>query len=236
MWWDPLWLLFAGPGLLLALVAQAMVRSNYRKGLSVPNTYRLTGMQGAQEMLRATDLDLKLEVTRGQLTDHYDPRNNILRLSEGVANSPSVGALAITAHEMGHALQDKEAYLPMQLRSALVAPVSIGSQLGYLLFFAGFLLSSFMGLYDLGRLLSWLGVAGFGTAVLFALVTLPVELNASRRATALLSNTGLVSPQQMPIAQGVLRAAALTYVAALAQALGQLLYFVFLMSGRRRRD
>lgn len=235
-WWDPRWLLFAGPPLLLAMLAQAMVRSNYRKGLSVPNTYRLTGLQGAQEMIRVAELDLRVEVTAGELTDHYDPRNNILRLSEGVARSPSVGALAITAHEVGHAIQDKEAYLPMQLRSALVAPVTIGSQLGYLLFAAGFMLSAFVGAYELGNLLSWVGVAGFGTSVLFALVTLPVELNASRRATALLTHTGLVAEEQMGIARGVLNAAALTYVAALAQALGQFLYFIFLLSGRRRRS
>jgi Zn-dependent membrane protease YugP len=159
----------------------------------------------------------------------------VLHLSQGVANSASVGALAIVAHELGHAIQDEQEYVPMKVRSALVAPVNIGSQLGMILFFIGFALSSFAGAYALGQLVSWLGVLGFSLAVVFALVTLPIEFNASRRGLNLLSSSGLVAQADMKYARRVLSAAALTYVAALAQAVGQLLYFVVLLSGGRRR-
>jgi Zn-dependent membrane protease YugP len=146
-----------------------------------------------------------------------------------------VGALAIVAHELGHAMQDDQEYAPMKVRSALVAPVNIGSQLGILLFFVGFALSSFVGAPGLGQLISWLGILGFSLAVVFALVTLPVEFNASRRGLNLLTSSGLVGEANIKYARRVLSAAALTYVAALAQALGQVLYFAFLLSGGRRR-
>ncbi|MBN1642457.1 MAG: zinc metallopeptidase [Anaerolineae bacterium] len=235
LWWDPRYLLFAGPPMLLALIAQAWVRAAYRKGLQVPSVGRVTGREGAERLMRAAGLGLRLDVVAGELSDSYDPRNDTLHLSQGVAQSPSVGALAIVAHELGHAMQDDEQYAPMQIRSALVAPVNIGSQLGIVLFFIGFFLSSLASLSSIGRLVSWVGILGFCLAVLFALVTLPVEFNASRRGLALLANSGLVAEGNMVYARRVLSAAALTYVAALAQALGQVLYFVFLLSGSRSR-
>lgn len=234
-WWDPRWLIFAGPPMLLALIAQAWVQAAYRKGLKVANSARVTGMEGARMLMRRAELNLQVNVTAGQLSDAYDPRNDVLHLSQGVANSASVGALAIVAHELGHAIQDEQEYVPMKVRSALVAPVNIGSQLGMILFFIGFALSSFAGAYALGQLVSWLGVLGFSLAVVFALVTLPIEFNASRRGLNLLSSSGLVAQADMKYARRVLSAAALTYVAALAQAVGQLLYFVVLLSGGRRR-
>lgn len=234
-WWDPRYLIFAGPPMLLALIAQAWVQAAYRKGLKVANSARVTGIEGARILMQRAELSLRVNVTDGQLSDAYDPRNDVLHLSKGVADSASVGALAIVAHELGHAIQDEQEYAPMKVRSALVAPVNIGSQLGIILFFVGFLLSSFAGASALGQLVSWLGVLGFSLAVIFALVTLPIEFNASRRGLNLLSSSGLVAQADMRYARRVLSAAALTYVAALAQAVGQVLYFVVLLSGGRRR-
>jgi len=235
-WWNPLYLLFTLPPLLLMLLAQAWVKSSYRKGLRVPNARGLTGQQAAREMMRYTGLGLRTEPIRGELTDRYDPRNDTLYLSQGVASSASVGALAIVAHEVGHALQDQEQYAPMMVRSALVKPVNFGSQLGGILFFVGWALNYFVNLPTIGRFVSWVGIAGFCLAVLFHLVTLPVELNASRRGIALLSEMELVGQGQMGVARTVLYAAALTYIAQLAQALAQVLYYVFILSrGRSRR-
>ena len=235
-WWDPLYLLFTLPPLLLALLAQAWVKSSYRKGLRVPNARGLTGQQAAHEMMRYTGLGLRTEGIAGELTDRYDPRSDTLYLSPGVASSASVGALAIVAHEVGHALQDDEQYAPMMVRSALVKPVNFGSQLGIILFFIGWAMNYLVNLPTIGRFISWVGIAGFCLAVLFHLVTLPVELNASRRGLALLAEMELVRQGQMGVARNVLYAAALTYIAALAQALAQVLYYVFILSrGRSRR-
>jgi Zn-dependent membrane protease YugP len=235
LWWDPMYLVFTLPPLLLGLLAQWWIKSAYRKGLSVASQRRVTGMQGADWLLRQAGLGLRIEVIGGNLSDHYDPRGKTLRLSQGVAQSASVGALAIAAHEIGHAMQDDEDYAPLRVRTALVAPVNIGTQLGTVLFGVGFLLSYFASLNSIGRLVSWIGVLGFCLAVLFALVTLPVEFNASRRGLRLLADSGLVAEAQMGYARNVLTAAALTYVAALVQAVAQVLYFVYRLSGRRRR-
>ncbi len=235
-WWDPMYLVFVGPAMLLGLLAQAWIRSSYRKGLQVPNAGRVTGLQGAETLMRQYGLGLRVEVIGGELTDSYDPRNDTLRLSKGVAQSASVGSLAIVAHELGHALQDEESYAPMRVRSALVAPVNIGSQLGFVLFFVGFALSYFSGMYTIGRWISWAGILGFCIAVLFALVTLPVEFNASRRGLAMLVDSELVAPSEMRYARNVLYAAALSYIALLLQAVGQVFYYVYRLNrGRRRR-
>jgi Zn-dependent membrane protease YugP len=173
---------------------------------------------------------VRVEGIRGNLTDHYDPRDKVLRLSEGVYQSPSVAAVAIAAHELGHAMQDSEGYAPLRLRAALVPAVNIGSYLGWILIFAGLLLKL--------TNLAWLGVLVFSGGALFALATLPVELNASARAKQLLLNAGVIySPEEQSGVNHVLNAAALTYVAALITSVMQLLYFaslVFGMGGRRR--
>ncbi|HLB13004.1 MAG TPA: zinc metallopeptidase, partial [Dehalococcoidia bacterium] len=161
-------------------------------------------------------------------TDHYDPRSKTLRLSQGVYDTPSVAALGIVAHEVGHAVQDHSGYLPLRFRSGLVPLANIGSTLSFILFILGLVVRQ--------AGLIWLGVALFSMAVVFALVTLPVELNASRRARAMLANTGLVSLQEMDATKAVLSAAALTYVAALLQSVGQLMYFVFAALGMGGRD
>ena len=235
LWWDPMYLVFAVPPLLLALLARSWVKSSYRKGLSVASQRHVTGLQGADVLMRSAGLSLPIREAGGTLSDNYDPRSKTLSLSQGVARSPSVGALAIVAHEVGHAMQDDEDYAPLRVRSALVAPVNIGTQLGSILFFIGFFMSYLAALDSIGRIVSWIGILGFCLAALFALVTLPVEFNASRRGLALLSESGLVMEGQMRYARNVLTAAALTYIAALAQALSQVMYYVYLLSGRRRR-
>ena len=235
-WFDPMYFVFTLPPLILGLFANWWVKSAYRKGLQVPNQQRMTGLQGADELQRQAGLYLHIERIDGELSDNYDPRSKTLALSTGVAQSTSVGALAIVAHELGHAMQDEEDYGPMRVRSALVKPVNIGTQLGTVLFMIGFFMSYFASsLSEIGRYISWAGVFGFCLAALFALITLPVELDATRRGIRLLGNSGLVAEENMGTARAVLRAAALTYVAALAQALGQVLYYVYLLSGRRRR-
>ncbi|MBI3538221.1 MAG: zinc metallopeptidase, partial [Chloroflexi bacterium] len=164
-----------------------------------------------------------------KLTDHYDPRDKTLYLSDSVARVPSVAALGIVAHEVGHAVQDSQGYAPMRLRAFLVAPASIGPWLGYILFFIGIVIN-FSGLV-------WLGILFFSASLFFAVATLPVEFNASTRAIAMLRSSALVGAGEVDAAQAVLRAAALTYVAAAAQALSTLLYYVFIalnLTGRRR--
>lgn len=223
--------MFMLPAFVLVLLAQLWVSSSYRRWSRYRNSSGLTGAEAAFRLLRYGGLsDIRLEATPGQLTDHYDPRRRTLRLSASVAQSPSVAALAIAAHEIGHALQDREGYFPLRLRTALVPAVNLGSTLGWILIFVGLLLRSL----ELG----WLGVLVFSGGAVFALATVPVELNASARARRLLAESGLVSsPEEQRAVSSVLNAAAFTYVAALATALLQLLYFASLVAGiggRRR--
>jgi len=172
-----------------------------------------------------------VRVVPGELSDNYDPQQKALNLSQDVANAPSVAALGVAAHEIGHALQDAQAYVPLRVLQRvpdLVPATNIGSQLGFYIFFAGLFIHP----------LAWIGIGLFALAVLFTLVTLPVELNASRRARQLLASSGLITPAEMGGVSAVLNAAALTYVAALAQALATLLYFLDVMgvfSADRRR-
>jgi Zn-dependent membrane protease YugP len=195
----------------------------------VPNQQRISGLEAAKRLLYDNGLShVRIEGARGELTDHYDPRSKTLRLSGGVARSSSVAALGIVAHEVGHAVQDATAYTPLKLRSGLVPMVNIGSWLGPILFMVGLLFNS--------PNLAWVGVAAFAGGLVFALITLPVEYNASRRAVQMLQTSGLVSQVELKGARSVLSAASLTYVAAVAQALSTLLYYIFLLTGSRRRD
>lgn len=230
MFFDPLWLLFAGPALLLALFAQMRISNTYGKYSKVGNMRGITGLAVAKTLLASQGIqDVKIEGIPGRLTDHYDPHTKTLRLSQGVYERTSVAALGIVAHEVGHAVQDHRGYLPLKLRSGLLPLANLGSSLAIILFMLGFLFrwAGFL----------WLGVFLFSAAVLFALVTLPVELNASRRARAMLSSAGMVSAQEMDATKAVLSAAALTYVAVLLQSVGQLMYFIFSALGMgRNRD
>jgi Zn-dependent membrane protease YugP len=226
---DPTYLLYMAPAFLVMMITTWYVNSAYRKWSQVPARSGMTGTQAAQRLISAGGLvGVQIEGVAGNLTDNYDPRNKVLHLSQGVGQNASVASLAVAAHELGHAQQDAEGYFPLRFRAALVPMVNIGSYLGWILIFAGLLL----GLTQL----SWLGVAVFGGGAVFALATLPVELNASARAKRLLAETGIINGEdEQRGVNTVLNAAALTYVAALLTAILQLLYYVSLVGGRRRR-
>ncbi len=237
MLYNPLFYLFALPGLLLGLWAQARVKSAFQKYSQVRTDRNLTGAQVARLLLDSQGLqDVHIEESQGgTLSDHYDPRSKTLRLSPEVYRVPSVAAAGVAAHEMGHALQDSRGYAPLQLRSALVPAASFGSSLAPLIFFAGLMLQLF-GIPTIGNGIAWAGVALFGAAVVFTLITLPVEFDASRRAKDLLKTQGLlIGNDEATGVDKVLDAAALTYVAAAVAAVGQLLYYVFILMGSRRR-
>lgn len=229
MFWyfDPIYLLLVGPAILLGIIAQIMVSSAYNRYSRVPNARGLTGAEAAQHLLLYNGLeDVRLEGTAGQLSDHFDPRGNVLRLSAGVARTASLASLGIVAHEVGHAQQVHTAYAPMRWRAALVPVANIGSMAGPYMILLGLVLQ--------WGTLAWAGVLLFSMAAAFYLVTLPVEIDASRRGIAMLQKSGLVLPEEVDGAKKVLRAAAWTYVAALLTAVLQLLYFIFLVGGRRR--
>ncbi|NOY98495.1 MAG: zinc metallopeptidase [Chloroflexi bacterium] len=228
-YFNPTYWLFMAPGLILVFLASWYVKSAYRKWGRVPARSRTNGYEAAQRLITSGGLyGVQIESIRGNLTDHYDPRTKTLRLSQGVAQGNSVAALAIAAHELGHAMQDAEDYFPLRLRAALVPMVNIGSYLGWILIFLGLFLNWVN--------LAWIGVIAFSAGAVFALATLPVELNASARARELLTTTGLIqTDEERRGVNTVLNAAALTYVAALVTAILQLLYFVSLVSGGRRR-
>ena len=236
--WDPTYILYMLPGLILTLLAQWWVKSTYSKWSKVRNDAGVSGAEAARELLRQGDIrDVSLEGVQGEMSDHYDPRSRTLRLSQGVAQKQSVAALAIAAHEIGHAVQDHVEYLPMRLRSALVPAVNIGSNLGIWMIMGGLLLRGLVGT-QLATQIAWVGVFFFAGGAVFAFATLPVELNASSRAKKLLQQSGLItSKKEREGVNSVLTAAAFTYVAGLATAILQLLYFVTLVSGMggRRR-
>ena len=227
-YFDPMYFVFALPALILALVAQWRVQAAIKKYSQVLTGRGATGATVARAMLDGYGLaDVRVERTNGFLGDHYDPLSRTLRLSPAVHDTPSVAAVGIAAHETGHALQHAEGYLPLQARTAIVPAVQFGSYLGPLVFFLGLLLNV--------TPLAWAGVFLFGGVALFALITLPVEFDATRRAKEVLAGQGYVWGDEMVGVNRVLDAAALTYVAGLAQALSTLLYYVFILTGGRRR-
>jgi Zn-dependent membrane protease YugP len=226
---NPQYLLYMAPAILVMLAAQIYVNSTYRKWGQVPTRSGSTGLDAVQRIISATGLQsMQIQQVPGQLTDHYDPSKKELRLSKAVYQGNSIASVAIAAHELGHAQQDQDGYFPLQLRSMLVPAVNIGSTLGWILILAGLLLNMIN--------IAWLGVFAFSGGALFALATLPVELNASARARQLLKSSGVIqSSREEQGVNSVLNAAALTYVAALFTAVMQLLYWVSIVSGGRRR-
>lgn len=222
------YMIFMIPAFLVMMGTQIYVNSTYRKWSKVGSLSRLSGAQAAQSLIRREGLyNVEVEAVRGNLTDHYDPRSKVLRLSEGVYSQASVASLAIAAHELGHALQDKQGYLPLRFRALLVPAVNIGSYMGWIFIFLGLLLNL--------TGLAWVGVAVFALGALFALATIPVEFNASSRAKQMLAESGIIMGEdEQRGVNAVLNAAALTYVAALFTAVMQLLYYISLISGRRR--
>ena len=226
---DPLYLILALPGLLLGLWAQMRVKGTFNKYAKVRTARNLTGAEIARHLLDNQGLqDVRVEETQGFLSDHYDPRTRVLRLSPDVYRTPSVAAAGVAAHEMGHALQHSAGYAPLQIRSAIVPVVRFGSSLAPILILVGFLLRF--------TPLAWVGVILFAGAVVFSLVTLPVEFDASRRAKTLLNQSGIVTHEEASGVSAVLNAAGWTYVAAAIAAIGQLLYYVLLLTGGSRRN
>lgn len=226
---DITYLLLVVPALCFALWAQGRVNSAFRRYSQVATGGGMTGAQAARFILDQNGLqDIAVELTQGRLSDHYDPRAGVVRLSQEVYSKATVAAVGVAAHECGHALQHAEGYLPLRLRSAIIPITQIGSQLAMPLFLLG-MIFSFPGLMNAGILL-------FSLVAFFQLVTLPVEYNASNRAVETLAGRGMVSEQEERGVRKVLSAAALTYVAALASALANLLRLVILAGGRRRQD
>jgi Zn-dependent membrane protease YugP len=218
------WLLCLGAPLLLGLWAQHKVKRTFARWSEVPVRNGMTGAQAAAEVVRASGLpDVEIRAVAGQLSDHYDPRSRTLNLSEDVGRASTVAALGVAAHEAGHAIQDGRGYFPMRVRQTVVPVASIGSSFAFPLIFLGFILGSF-GLVNVG-------LALFTIIVLFQLVTLPVEFDASRRALVALSDGRMLAADELDGAKQVLNAAALTYVAAFVASVAQLLYF-FLASRR----
>jgi uncharacterized protein len=210
--------------LLFGLWAQMQVRRTFKRYSEVPTSNGLTGAQAAASVLSASGITgVSIRPVAGRLSDHYDPRSRTLNLSEDVGQAATVAALGVAAHEAGHAVQDAQGYKPMRIRQTLVPAATIGSQLWIFPAFLGLIIGS-LGLVNIGLVL-------FLAVVLFQLVTLPVEFDASRRALVALEGGGLLGTMELDGARAVLRAAALTYVAALAASIGQLIYF-FLASRR----
>ena len=215
---------------ILSLVASAKVNSTFNKYSKKLTGRAITAEQAARKILDSNGLhNVRIESIAGNLTDHYDPRSNVIRLSESVKNSTSVAAVGVAAHEAGHAVQHATGYMPIKLRNTLVPVANIGSMVGPYLIILGIILSSFSFLIDIGIVL-------FSAAVLFQIVTLPVEFNASNRAIKILENDMYLEADEVPAVKKVLGAAAMTYVAAAAVSVANLLRFILLASGRRRDD
>jgi uncharacterized protein len=235
-WWDPLYWWLIGPTMLLSAWATWRIRSSFARFQQVGSRSGMSGAEVAHRILAENGAgDVQIEAVRGSLVDHYDPRTKVLRLSEDVYGSRSIAALGVAAHEAGHALQHAQAYAPLQIRAALVPIASIGSNLSWIVFIIGVMLSASMP--GLGKGLVFTGIALFSAATLFTLVTLPVEFDASRRALLALEQGRYLEGEELVGARSVLRAAAFTYLASALASIMTLLYLVIrsgLLGGGRR--
>lgn len=229
-YFDPTWILVI-IGAVLSMAASAKVNSTFNKYSKVRSMTGMTGEDAAKRLLNSQGIyDVTVRPVKGQLTDHYDPRTKTVNLSESVFHSTSVAAIGVAAHECGHAMQDNVGYVPLKLRGAIVPVANIGSQAAFPLIIIGVLIGG------MGSPLVNIGLILFSLAVIFQLITLPVELNASRRAITLLDQVGILGGQEVNQTRKVLGAAALTYVATLAASVLQLLRLVILFGGRRDND
>ena len=227
-WWDPTYFLVI-IGAVICLLASAHVNNTFKKYSNYRSMSGMTGAQAAQRILNAAGIyDVEIRHISGNLTDHYDPRNRTLSLSDSVYGSASVAAVGVAAHECGHAIQHQKNYAPLTIRGAIVPVANIGSTLAWPLILIGLFISS-----RSGQALITAGIICFSLAVLFQIVTLPVEFNASRRAVRILGETGILGEQELGYTRKVLGAAALTYVAGAASAILQLLRLILLFGGRR---
>ena len=231
---DMTYVIFVLPFVILSLWASANVNSTFRKYSQQLSMRRITGAQAAQRVLSANGVSgVKVERISGNLTDHYDPRTNVIRLSDDVYDSTSTAAIGVACHEAGHAVQYAQAYGPIKLRAAIIPVTNIGSRLAMPLILLGILFSAFA---DMSYTLVYIGIACFGLSLFFQLVTLPVEFNASRRAMEAIESAGILTNEEQKGARKTLTAAAMTYVAAAAVALMQLLRLIMLFGGRSRDD
>ena len=229
MFYDPTYVLVL-IGVVISLIASARVQTTFKRYNQVRSMSGYTGASAAEAVLhRAGIRDVRIEHVAGNLTDHYDPRHKVLRLSDSVYNSSSIAAIAVACHEVGHACQDAKNYVPLKLRSAIVPVVNIGTQVAWIFIILGLFFSR-----QSGDLLLLIGVIAFSTGVAFQLITLPVEFNASRRALVMLQDTGILREDELRQGKKVLKAAALTYVAGAAAAILQLLRILIIVGGRRR--
>jgi len=237
MFFDPVWLILMAPALLLSLWASWRTNSAFKKYSRVRALSGLTGAQAAERLLAGAGIrDVQVVPTKGALSDHYNPLDKTLALSEPVYGSPSVAAIGVACHEAGHAIQHARGYKPLWLRSALVPTANIGSKLGYFVMFGGLILMS-MGNFGFGKSAVMIGAVLFSAVLIFQIVTLPVEFDASARAKRLAVEQGIVIQAEREGMDRVLNAAALTYVAAVVSTLMTLLYFLLragLLGGSRR--
>ena len=233
MYFDWTYIILVMPAVLLSMWASANVKTTYARYSRQYNSRGITGAQAARRVLDANGLyHVAIERVSGELSDHFDPQRNVVRLSDGVYSSSSTAAVGVACHEVGHAIQHAVGYAPSRLRTAIVPITNLGAQLSMPLLIGGFILAGFAPKL---LMLSYLGVACFGLSALFQFVTLPVEFNASRRAIDTIDGMAMLEGDELQGAKRVLRAAALTYVAALAVSLMQLLRFIIMVSGRRRQ-
>lgn len=222
------------PCILLSLWASASVNSTFKRYSQQLSIRRITGAQAAQRVLSHNGVTgVRIERISGNLTDHYDPTTNVIRLSEGVYDSTSTAAIGVACHEAGHAVQYAQNYAPIKLRAAIIPITNFGSKIAMPLILLG-LVMTFLG--SLSTVLVYLGIACFGLSLVFQLVTLPVEFNASRRAMSAIESAGILTEDEQQGAKKTLKAAAMTYVAATAVSLAQLIRLIALFGGRRRRD
>lgn len=239
-YFDWSYLVLVVPALLFSLWASARVNSTFKKYSAIRNARGMTGAEAARAVLNANGVtDVRIEYVSGNLTDHYDPKNKVIRLSQDVYDAATPAAVGVAAHEAGHAAQYAANYLPIRIRAAIIPATNIGSKLSVPLVILGLLLPGlriFAPYTEFFNLIAWIGVACYSLCVLFQLVTLPTEFNASRRAVAAIERCGLLLPEEQQGAKKVLTAAALTYVAALSASLAQLLRLIIIVGGRQRRD
>lgn len=239
-YFDWSYLVLVVPALLFSLWASARVNSTFKKYSAMRNARGMTGAEAARAVLNANGVtDVRIEYVSGNLTDHYDPKNKVIRLSQDVYDAATPAAVGVAAHEAGHAAQYAAHYLPIRIRAAIIPATNIGSKLSVPLIILGLLLPGlriFAPYTEFFNLIAWIGVACYSLCVLFQLVTLPTEFNASRRAVAAIERCGLLLPEEQQGAKKVLTAAALTYVAALSASLAQLLRLIIIVGGRQRRD
>ena len=222
------------PCLLLAMIASARVNSTFKRYAKQISSRRITGQDAARRVLQANGVTgVRIERVNGNLTDHYDPKTNVIRLSDSVYDNPSTAAIGVACHEAGHAVQYAHSYFPIKVRAAIIPITNIGSRLAMPLILLGVLFSA-LGNYS--YTLVYIGIACFALSLVFQLVTLPVEFNASRRAMQAIEETELLTDEEQKGARKTLTAAAMTYVAAVAVAAAQLLRLVLLFGGRRRSD